>query len=66
VVPPEDPAALAQAICRLHVERELAVRLGQQGRSYAETHYACDRILNRLETTFLSFAEKKRKAEVLT
>jgi len=66
VVPPEDPAALAQAICRLHAERELAVRLGQQGRSYAETHYARDRILNRLETTFVSFAEKKRKAEVLT
>lgn len=66
VVPPEDPAALAQAICRLDADREIATRLGQQGRSYAETHHARDRILSRLETTFLSFAEKKRKGVVLT
>lgn len=61
VVQPEDPAALAQAICRLRSDRELGSRLGRQGRRFAEQHFARDQILERLESSFVLAAEHKRK-----
>lgn len=40
LVPPGDPAALADAITRLASDRELARRLGEGGRSRLTTHFA--------------------------
>jgi glycosyltransferase involved in cell wall biosynthesis len=37
-VPPEDPKALADAILSLYNDKALRVRLGQNGRRYAEEH----------------------------
>src|SRR5213593_2726304 len=48
LVPPEDPAALAAAICRLLTDRELATHLGQNGRRAVETHFNWDRVVRDL------------------
>lgn len=39
LVPPEDPEALAQAICEVLSDREAAQRMGRAGRNRAITHY---------------------------
>jgi glycosyltransferase involved in cell wall biosynthesis len=38
-VPPGDPEALANAILSLANDPELALRMGEQARSYVETHF---------------------------
>jgi glycosyltransferase involved in cell wall biosynthesis len=43
VVPPGDPAALADAIRRLHADRPLGATLGASGRVFAETTLGADR-----------------------
>jgi glycosyltransferase involved in cell wall biosynthesis len=43
VVQPGDPDALAAACARLHSDRDLAARLGQAGRRFAEAHFGADR-----------------------
>jgi putative colanic acid biosynthesis glycosyltransferase WcaI len=53
VVPPEDPVALADAMRQLRDDADLRRRLGANGRRYAETNLAKDRILVRLEHAFL-------------
>jgi len=45
LVPPEDPAAFADAICRLLGDRELAGRVGGAGRRAVETYYNWDRVV---------------------
>jgi colanic acid biosynthesis glycosyl transferase WcaI len=52
----ENPAALAEAILQLKEDRELAERLGRQGRLFVEEHSARDRIFNKYEDTFLKCA----------
>ena len=53
IVPPEDPPALAQALRRLHVDRELRDDLAQRGRAYAVDAFDRDAALVRLEQEFL-------------
>ncbi len=48
LVPPEDPAALADAITRLLADRDLAQRIGAAGRRAVETHYNWDRVVRDL------------------
>ena len=48
LVPPEDPAALADAICRLLGDATLATRLGGNGRRAVETHFNWDRVVRDL------------------
>jgi phosphatidylinositol alpha-1,6-mannosyltransferase len=50
LVPPEDPAALADAVCRLLTNRELATQLGQNGRRVVETHFNWDRVVRDLRS----------------
>ena len=45
LVPPEDPAALADAVCRVLGDRGLATHLGQNGRRAVETHFNWDRVV---------------------
>lgn len=49
IVPPEDPPALAQALLRLHHDRELRAELALRGRAYAERALGRDVTLARLE-----------------
>jgi len=48
LVPPEDPAALADAVCRVLGDRGLATQLGQNGRRAVETHFNWDRVVRDL------------------
>lgn len=61
VVPPEDPDALAAAICRLRADRVLAAQFGERGRRFAEHHFARERILESWENLLLAAVEKHRR-----
>lgn len=45
VIPPEDPAALAEAILRLSRDAALQAELGQRGRQYVLNHWAKEQVL---------------------
>jgi colanic acid biosynthesis glycosyl transferase WcaI len=48
VVPPKDSAALANAICHLADNPKKRFELGRRARSYAESNFERDAILERL------------------
>src|SRR5205085_5837836 len=48
LVPPEDPAAFADAICRLLADPAAAKRIGQAGRRAVETYFNWDRVVRDL------------------
>ena len=48
LVPPEDPAAFADAICRLLSDPAAAKRMGQAGRRAVETYFNWDRVVRDL------------------
>ena len=48
LVPAEEPAAFADAICRLLADPALAQRIGQNGRRAVETYYNWDRVVRDL------------------
>ena len=48
LVPPEDPAAFCDAICRLLADDELARRVGAAGRRAVESYYNWDRVVRDL------------------
>ncbi|WP_088894579.1 glycosyltransferase family 4 protein [Leptolyngbya ohadii] len=56
VVAPEQPDLLADAIVTLYDDRDRAIALGQQGRRYAEQHYAFENALSRYESLFSEVA----------
>jgi len=45
LVPPEEPAAVVEAVCRLLDDPALARRLGAAGRRAVETYYNWDRVV---------------------
>ncbi len=48
LVPPEEPAAFADAICRLLADPAAAKRMGQNGRRAVETYFNWDRVVHDL------------------
>ena len=48
LVPPEEPAAFAEAICRLLSDPGAAKRMGQSGRRAVETYFNWDRVVRDL------------------
>jgi glycosyltransferase involved in cell wall biosynthesis len=46
-VPPEDPAALAEAMRRLAADRELGAKMGRAGRALAEARFGRDQSVDR-------------------
>ena len=48
LVPPEEPAAIADAICRLLADPAAAKRMGQNGRRAVETYFNWDRVVRDL------------------
>jgi glycosyltransferase involved in cell wall biosynthesis len=52
LVPPDDPDALADAIVRLHQDRELAVRLARAGRATVRERFDGDVLARRLADLF--------------
>jgi colanic acid biosynthesis glycosyl transferase WcaI len=58
LVEPENPEALAEGILNLYQNPELAKRLGQQGRQYAQSEYSFEQALNRYESLLLDLIER--------
>jgi glycosyltransferase involved in cell wall biosynthesis len=54
LVPPDDPAALADRICRLMSTPELASRLGAAARAEAHAGYSFDRMIAAFESLYLT------------
>ena len=52
LVEPDDPAALADALIRLHEDRELADRISQEGRRTVQERFDGDRLAHRLAELF--------------
>jgi colanic acid biosynthesis glycosyl transferase WcaI len=57
VVPPEDAAALADAILQLRGDRSARERMARRGREFALEHFAGHRVLARLEDLLVASAE---------
>lgn len=57
-VPPGQPEALAEAVLTLCRDRELADRLGRNGRSYVEEHFSVGSAASRYESLFHGLVDK--------
>lgn len=57
LVPPGNPAALAEAIVRLLRDRVLAARLGRAGRQFALDHLTLQSTVDQLETRYCTEAD---------
>ncbi len=51
-VPPEDPAALAEAVRRLYASGEQAAEMGRRGRAHVESHYTRTSVARQYQTLF--------------
>ena len=60
LVEPGDPAALANAICHLLAQPELARRLGFAARESINERFSIDRMVSATEELYLSLLEKRR------
>jgi len=58
VTPPEDPAALAEAIAVLAADAALRTRCGEAARAYAERHLGRDSILSAFESDLLTLTKQ--------
>jgi glycosyltransferase involved in cell wall biosynthesis len=59
VVPPRDPAALANAIVTLASDRNRCERLGQAARKRIEEHFNIDTTIDKIESLFQSLLQSK-------
>lgn len=59
LVPPRDPAALAEAICRLLGNRQMALSFGEAGRRRVEEHFSIKRMVRETEELYLRLLEKR-------
>lgn len=60
VIPPEDPAALADGIVALQADTAERDRLGRNGRLYVEEHFNRARVLARAEALLTDIAGRRR------
>jgi glycosyltransferase involved in cell wall biosynthesis len=58
LVPPRDPGALAQAICRLLDSPELASRFGQAGRERVIERFSLERMVQETESLYLDLLNR--------
>jgi len=59
LVPPNDPVALADAVCRILKNPELAVRLGREGREHTQKHHSLSRMVEMNQEIYLSAMARK-------
>jgi glycosyltransferase involved in cell wall biosynthesis len=60
LVPPQDAAALAAALARLHDDPELRASLARRAREHVRERFARERMLERMEAVFRSVASEAR------
>ncbi len=58
LVPPEDPAALADAILRLLADRDLRQRMGLAGRQFVADHFQWSQCVDRMTALYETLLEK--------
>ncbi len=61
VVPPADPAALAQAINRLLADAELRARYGAAGQRRAREHFAPARMIDQIEQVYTAVLQRRQQ-----
>ena len=66
LVPPRDPDALADRICRVLNDRSLAARLGEAGRRRVVEHFSMERMLRDTERLYLTLLERPQDARAVT
>jgi glycosyltransferase involved in cell wall biosynthesis len=66
LVPPQDPAALARAICRLLEDRAMALRFGQAGRQRVTEHFSLEKMVRETESLYLSLLNGPRQGKTST
>ena len=52
IVPPDDPVRTADALLRLHRDRDLARRLATAGQAFVASRFDGDRLIGELQTLF--------------
>jgi glycosyltransferase involved in cell wall biosynthesis len=62
LVPPADPTALAVAVNRLLGDRDLAARMGRNGRARAQEHFSETALLDRLGLVYRAALRRHRPA----
>jgi L-malate glycosyltransferase len=66
LIPPDNPRELAESICRLMDDAEMAARLGQAARSRAEARHSCDRMAESFERIYLAGLESTDAASAFS
>jgi glycosyltransferase involved in cell wall biosynthesis len=64
LVPPSNPAMLAEALIRIHRDPDLARGMGLAGRERIERHFDVRRMVEDYEELYLSLLQKKRPGRV--
>ena len=59
LVPPRDPAALAEAICAILNDRDLARRLGQEARQRVVERFSLERMVSETQDLYVQLLERK-------
>jgi colanic acid biosynthesis glycosyl transferase WcaI len=65
IVPPEDPAAMAEAILRLHGDPAQRALLGENGRAYVERKLSSMGVLSGFESWLRSWSLQRRSSSAL-
>jgi glycosyltransferase involved in cell wall biosynthesis len=63
LVPPRDPMALADRLCRLMADPALGARLGAAARAEVETRYSFDRMVVRFEQVYLTELARRGRSQ---
>ena len=64
LVPPKNPAALAQAIRMLLETPELALQFGRNGRKRVEKNFTMEKMITELETLYLNLSSPRKDGRV--
>jgi glycosyltransferase involved in cell wall biosynthesis len=66
LVPPRDPAALAQAIAHVGGDPELGLRMGRAGRERVQQHFDVRRMVADYESLYIDRVKRTRRARPLS
>jgi glycosyltransferase involved in cell wall biosynthesis len=58
LIPPKDPVAIAEAIVRLSTDKELAQKLGSEGRRRVEKEFTVEKMVSETEKVYQSLYKK--------